>query len=120
MKVIGKEDAEKSCKCTKIIPVLSSERILDNSLTAIAKSNSSFSVAGMSHRCQCNSKECKNGYSQTKEDANDSEKIEIYEDVLDIIENYGFKREHVVMCVTQGRLNHASACYFNLHKDYEP
>lgn len=115
---ISKQDNENSCKNCKVIPVLSSERILDNSLTAIAKSHGSFSVNGMSNRCNC--KDGKHSCSTRKEDANEMEKLEINEDVLDIVENYGFKREHIIMCVTQGRLNHASACYFNLIKDHEP
>ena len=47
---VNNHSLKKPCNVCKKMPVLPTDRLLDNSLTAIAKSNSSFS---MSHRCNC-------------------------------------------------------------------
>jgi serine/threonine protein kinase len=113
-----KENIALGGKCpichTKKIPILPSDRLLDNSLTAIAKSNSSFSQHGVSHRCNCT----ESLLLKKSEDLLGCEKLVLNEDVLDLVERFGFKRNYIKMCVTEGRLTHASACYFSLVKDY--
>lgn len=96
------------------IPVLPSDRLLDNSLTAIAKSNSSYSQNGVSHRCNCK----ESLLIKKSEDLLGCEPLKLNDDVLDLVEQFGFKRNYIKMCVTEGRLTHASACYYSLAKDY--
>lgn len=98
----------KKCEICKKAPGFTSDRPIDNSLTAIAKSNSSFSN-GLSHRCNC----------EKKNENAESGPVKLNEDVLDIVESYGFNRQYIIMCLSEGRLTHASACYYNLIKDHQ-
>ena len=97
----------KKCEICKKSPILISDRPIDNSLTAIAKSNSSFG-SGLTYRCNC----------EKKADVLESEKIKINDDVIDIVESYGFNKQYIIISLNEGRLTHASACYYNLIKDH--